>query len=78
MSSSQQATLQGPFKPNAAASVDVPEAPFGDRGLHVAFFRQEDRVELNGCFSTEQIRILLTELERRAAAAPRHAVNATA
>lgn len=67
MSANQQTTLQGPFKPNAAASVDVPEAPFGDRGLHVAFFKQETRVELDGSFTIDQIRILLAELERRAA-----------
>ena len=56
------------FKVDAHPLYEVPVAPFGDKTLHVAFFKEEACVQLDGEFTIDQLRALVSELERRKAA----------
>lgn len=56
------------LKADAHPLYDVPIAPFGNKSLHVAFFKEEDRVQLDGEFTADQLRALVEEVERRKAA----------
>ena len=72
MSNTHEKSLRGPLKQGFPEDVDIPCAPFGNRELHVAFFKAEPKVELSGEFTADQLLTLVQEIEYRTSLRAQH------